>query len=119
MTDREKLIELIQKAKDECVNDYSDHTENEYIADRLLDNGVTFETDTNVGSKWIPVTERLPEKNGEYLCRYVFGDYCEMPFYQALHYYAAGERPHFQHELEGGSPKMKVTHWMPLPEPPQ
>ena len=38
---REKLIELIAKAKYICANDYSDHTENEYIADTLLDNGVT------------------------------------------------------------------------------
>ena len=38
---REKLIELIAKAKYICANDYSDHTEDEYIADTLLDNGVT------------------------------------------------------------------------------
>ena len=38
---REKLVELIAKAKYICANDYSDHTEDEYIADTLLDNGVT------------------------------------------------------------------------------
>ena len=38
---REKLIGLIAKAKYICANDYSDHTEDEYIADTLLDNGVT------------------------------------------------------------------------------
>lgn len=38
---REKLIGLIAKAKYICANDYSDHTEEEYIADTLLDNGVT------------------------------------------------------------------------------
>ena len=37
---REKLIELIAKAKYICANDYSDHTEDEYIADTLLDSGV-------------------------------------------------------------------------------
>lgn len=115
MTDREKLIEILRKTI--FPHELVDPTE--AVADYLLDNGVTFATDTNVGSKWIPVTERLPEKNGEYLCRYVFGDYDDMPFYQALYYYAAEERPHFQHELEGGSPKMKVTHWMPMPEPPK
>ena len=41
MNVREKLIELISKAKYICANDYSDHTEDEYIADTLLDNGVT------------------------------------------------------------------------------
>ena len=38
---REKLLGLIAKAKYICANDYSDHTEDEYIADTLLDNGVT------------------------------------------------------------------------------
>lgn len=30
-------------------------------ADHLIDHGVTFATDNNVGGKWIPVTEQLPE----------------------------------------------------------
>lgn len=37
---REELLALIQKAKDICANDYSDHTENEYIADMILDSGM-------------------------------------------------------------------------------
>ena len=44
---REKLIELIAKAKYICANDYSDHTEDEYIADTLLDNGVTVQESCN------------------------------------------------------------------------
>ena len=51
---REKLIEMIAKAKYICANDYSDHTEDEYIADTLLDNGVTVQ-------EWISVKDRLPE----------------------------------------------------------
>ena len=50
---REELLALIQKAKDICANDYSDHTENEYIADMILDTGMV--------NEWIPVTERLPD----------------------------------------------------------
>ena len=53
---REKLIDLIAKAKYICANDYSDHTEDEYIADTLLDNGVTVQ-------EWISVDERLPDNN--------------------------------------------------------
>ena len=53
---REKLIELIAKAKYICTNDYSDHTEDEYIADTLLDNGVTVQ-------EWISVKEHLPQEN--------------------------------------------------------
>ena len=67
--------------------------------------------------KWIPVTERLPEKDGHYLCNYHFGEYPKMTFTQVLDYYATDIVPHFQHTLGDGS--MKVTHWMPLPEPPK
>ena len=56
---RGKLIGLIAKAKYICANDYSDHTEDEYIADTLLDNGVTVqELD---GSKYCKEYEDLPE----------------------------------------------------------
>ena len=60
MNVREKLIRLISKAKYICANDYSDHTEDEYIADTLLDNGVTVQ-------EWISVDDRLPGENGRYL----------------------------------------------------
>lgn len=66
--------------------------------------------------KWIPVTERLPDKMGQYICQYVFGENTEYPFYQVLWYFTAVEKPHFQHE---GSMGLRVTHWMPLPEPPK
>lgn len=50
MTDREKLIELIQSAVDGCATYWAG-----LIADHLIDNGVTFAKDTNVPSKghWI------------------------------------------------------------------
>lgn len=66
--------------------------------------------------KWIPVTERLPEKGCEHLCRCIVNDFDDMPFYMVLRYILIDEYPHFQHETKGG---MKVTHWMPLPEPPK
>ena len=53
MNDREKLIKLIQSAVDGCTEYWLG-----LIADHLLANGVTFETDN---SKWIPVAERLPK----------------------------------------------------------
>lgn len=66
--------------------------------------------------KWIPVTERLPQKATDYLCRCVVNDDNTYPFYMVLRYILFDENPHFQHETKGG---MKVTHWMPLPEPPK
>lgn len=65
--------------------------------------------------KWIPVTERLPEGDGHYLCRYRFKGAGSI-FYQTLDYYATDVQPHFQHE---GTHGMRVTHWMPLPEAPE
>ena len=115
MTDREKLIELLEGAESAVYWDSSDKGFVKKIADHLIANGVTFAKDTTVPS-WIPVTERLPDKMGKYLCRYVFGENTEYPFEQVLWYYTAVEKPHFQNE---GSMGLTVTHWMPLPEPPK
>lgn len=68
--------------------------------------------------EWIDVKDRLPDKGGNYLCRYGFqrdgclGDYRTTG---CLDYYAYDHRPHWQHESVG----LFVTHWMPLPDPPE
>lgn len=62
--------------------------------------------------RWVDVREKLPERDGHYLCRYVFGSGGK-GFYGTLDYYAIGPRPHFQHE---GAHGMAVTHWMDIPE---
>ena len=79
-------------------------------------NGVGI-SNLETATKWIPVSERLPDKDGHYVCCYHFGEYPRMTFTQVLDYYATDIVPHFQHTLGDGS--MKVTHWMPLPEPPK
>ena len=56
--------------------------------------------------RWIPVTERLPEKNGSYLV-YVYGEVTEMDYWHGK-----------WHRLRDDYTKA-VTHWMPLPEPPK
>ena len=40
MKAEERLVELISRAKQEYVNDVTDHTEAEYIAECLLNDGV-------------------------------------------------------------------------------
>ena len=39
MTEREKFIELVDKAKEEYANDITDHTETDYIVETLFNNG--------------------------------------------------------------------------------
>lgn len=116
MNDREKLIKLMVYAKN--------LSSIEREADFLLANGVTFATDTNVGSKWISVEDDKPKRRGHYFIAYKFGD-SDMQFYGEAFWhddletngYVTG--PHFSNEgMEG----MKVTHWMEipkLPEPPK
>ena len=87
---REKLIELIRQ----CQLKYFNAT-NGRLADHLIANGVTIATDNN---KWIPVTERLPEKTGEHI----------------LVCYSDGWISDQYTPVDDG-----VTHWMPLPEPPK
>ena len=104
---REKLIELLAE---------SEHMSYEKKADFLIANGVTIATDNNVGHKWIPVTERLPEtyrlvlavcKNGKIFV----GEYVDL-----------GWRTLWRIKTARDSTKeitQIVTHWMPLPEPPK
>ena len=53
---REKLVELVKRA----ITDWKHGDVSEMIADHLIANGVTVQ-------EWIPVKDRLPEKDGQYL----------------------------------------------------
>lgn len=57
--------------------------------------------------KWIPVTERLPEKNMRVLMCSKQGGIAEGVY--------AGAWIQYRWDAVG----MDVTHWMPLPEPPK
>ena len=103
---REKLIELIAKAKYICTNDYSDHTEDEYIADTLLDNGVTVQ-------EWISVEDELPEVGGYVVCIAK-----RNPFSRFMPMVARIEKNGWVNPMTEQYIS-EVTHWMPLPEPPK
>ena len=111
---REKLVELIAKAKYICANDYSDHTEDEYIADTLLDNGVTVQ-------EWVPVNDKLPPYNHDVL---VYRPNMAMKFlvdnYEG--YYGEDDDEWYEGwalygEDTNGNPV--ITHWAYLPQPPK
>lgn len=99
---REKLVELLREG---IMFHYFLTCEEQ--ADYLLANGVTVQ-------EWIPVTERLPSDEKEVLVYYGFGDLRFMHM-GILTYYCFDPNPHWQHEGTG----MKITHWMPLPQPPK
>lgn len=104
---REKLIELIQSAVNGCATYWAG-----LIADHLIAHGVTIGKDNNVPGKWIPVTERLPEENGYYLC-------CVKSFCFSGRTYINILKCDKDGFMEGHIYTDDVTHWMPLPEPPK
>ena len=109
MTDREKLIALLEKDDCPLLMVFGENMGG--LADHLLANGVTFATDNNVGGKWIPVTERRPELHTKVLCCGVKGG----RFIAELSTWGNGDL-YWDKKNGNGSPA--VTHWMPLPEPP-
>lgn len=98
MTDREKLIELMK----EPIHPRVGADPAEVVADYLLDNGVTFATDTNAWSKWIRVEDRLPEESDADAVGRVWAKLrTEQP--REWHWTLVVDYPE------------EFTHWIPLP----
>ena len=74
----------------------------------------TTDKDTNVSSKWIPVTERLPEAFRAVLA------YCPNGgnIYE-VYLNARSEWHFFDETVAGAVLQNAATHWMPMPEPPK
>lgn len=62
-------------------------------------------------NKWISVKDRLPDKKGEYIC------FLEGKGIRIKEFHSWGKNTPFRFWTNGQEDK-KVTHWMPLPEPP-
>ena len=133
MGSREKLIELLENASYQFDNrDCGEDAEGceyhcypncwaQFIADHLIANGVTIQ-------RWIPVEERMPEDDGEYLA---LGNY--FGWWHAVLMFAKDGRKVDKYDFHerwenvwydfdrdyGHSIYGSVTHWMPLPEPPK
>ena len=109
---KEKLIELIDKVKQEYANDVTDCTETEYIAECLLSEDIKITID----SKWINYHNKKPNKNGYYLCYHMTSK--------------CGSNEKWKREIlywednvwlyDANCFKIAdfVNYWMPLPEPP-
>ena len=109
MTDRKKLAFLLSTSPHLDVVDGRSY---EKAAEDLIANGVAFAKDTDVPSKWISVEDGMPEPMAWVLCA------CRANIIEVLRY---------DRNIDGwgtagpnrGYMKSFVTHWMPLPEPPE
>ena len=107
---KEKIVELLGRVQQMGVIYRENQMDERYptieqirnteVADHLIANGVTVQ-------EWIPVAERPPEEEGLYLVA-VVNDH-ERRYSKTAWYHGHGNW--FLHQ--------KVTHWMPLPEPPK
>ena len=107
MSVREKLIDILKQAPFEgkVLDEWWWEEKIKMIADHLIANGVTVQ-------EWISVKDRLPGKNVNCIVHYKHA-YCNNDGYWAIgSCFYDGEK--FQIGLA-----YKVTHWMPLPEPPK
>ena len=100
---REKLVELLDRFV------YDDWYGNDEIADKLIANGVTVH-------EWISVKDRLPEDSNDGFADAVL---VTDGFVQHMAYFVGGEW-RFAESGEIKEPmSYRITHWMPLPEPPK
>lgn len=70
-------------------------------------------------SEWISVKDRLPE-DGQKVLAFGGGErryYCVAKFFK--HFNDGGDFWHLGAKDRKYSPGYKITHWMPLPEPPK
>jgi hypothetical protein len=113
MTDREKLIELLQCSPTDVMGNHGVGA----MADHLIANGVTFQT-------WIPVTERLPEddlpkgskvKQIKVLTALKSDKGVRTIRSQMRYRMTWYNSAPWAWKCSGS----EITHWMPLPEPPK
>ena len=103
MTDREKLIGLLQTSPMDIMGNHPVGS----IADWLIANGVTFQ-------RWIPVTESLPESDELVLLARCYRQYRYVEIGKII----GGEAYCYSDVYKINRGAHKLTHWMPLPEPP-
>ena len=100
---REKLVELLTKYFGVDPAYYG--IEAAHLADHLISHGVTVQ-------KWISVDDRLPDEKVNCIVHYKHA-YCNNDGYWAIGMcFYDGEK--FRIDLA-----YKVTHWMPIPQPPK
>ena len=67
---------------------------------------------------WIPVTERLPDHHGTVVCR-TKDRQLQLGRVMTICTYSGGSRAETYHWRGYPDCPLVVTHWFPLPEPPE
>lgn len=96
---REKLVELLADAG-------IGKTERNFLADKLISNGITVQ-------EWISVKDKLPEVGGYVVCIAK-----RNPFSRFMPMVARIEKNGWVNPITGQYIS-EVTHWMPMPHPPK
>ena len=96
---REKLVELLADAG-------MGKTERNFLADKLISNGVTWQ-------EWISVKDRRPETGGYVVCIAKRNQFSRFMPMVAIIEKNGWVNPITEQYISD------VTHWMPLPQPPK
>ena len=104
---REKLVEILKQAPFEgkVLDEWWWEEKIRIIADHLISSGVTVQD-------WISVDDRLPEEKVNCIVHY------KHAYFDNDGYWAIGICFYDGEKFQLNS-AYKVTHWMPLPEPPK
>lgn len=115
---REKLVELIVWIEDQMTRAYpytTDQFRIETTVDHLIANGVTVQ-------EWISVDDELPDnKEHDWVLAQVVEDNGYMHIPKVMEY-RQSKNDWFEETygwLSEHNGTFRVTHWMPLPEPPK
>ena len=108
MTNEKRLIELLLHGSDQCLStqcdeckyDDSENCQTESIVDYLIANGVTVQ-------QWIPASEP-PKKSAYYIVMIRGATIPTTLYYRRIQ----------KEWVDDDSEFYNITHWMPLPEPP-
>lgn len=106
MDTRKKLVELICRfCGGLAVSDITPPYGYENLADFMISNGVTVQ-------EWVNVKDRFPKESGMYIVTANDGHAQRVSFVQ-------WQKKNRMWNLTGARSYWRVTHWMPLPNPPE
>ena len=111
----EEMAEILRKVCEPSLLDECDSKNcNECMAEAIYNSGYRKQ------SGWISVEERWPETDGYYLVWNKEQRKIEIRFFHRLSpYYPVETYPEIRAYFGNCSDHKSITHWMPMPEPPE